>query len=558
MVQFKEDSVYVWFNEQSEKFMRQDGSYLLPGQTLDQRVTQICDAVQKYCGHIVPDIGNRIKENTKKGWYSFSTPVWTNFGTSRGLPISCFNSHIEDNMESILYTAAEIGMMSKLGGGTSAYFGELRPRGSEITGNGKSSGSVHFMQLFNTLINTISQGSTRRGSLAVYLPVDHPDILEFLRIKSDGFEIQDLSFGVCVDNKWLNEMIDGDKKKRKVWAKVLETRNLIGYPYIFFSDNVNDNVVDVYKQKEIKVNSSNLCSEILLGSSAEESFVCCLSSMNLLKYDEWKNTDAVELLVYLLDAVMQEFIDKTDGIRFMERAHKFAKNQRALGLGVQGWHYLLQKRGIAFESMEAKLLNVEAFSLIKEKSYEASSFLASQLGEPELMVGYGRRNATLNAIAPGKSSSEILGQISQCIEPLKSNYYVKDLAKGKISYRNPFLQNLLLEKGHDNEDVWMDILKNRGSVQHLDFLSQEEKDVFKTFEEISPKEVIIQAAQRQKYIDQGQSLNLMIHPKTPTKDVNALILDAWKLGIKTLYYQYSVNSSRELLLTNILECKSCS
>lgn len=551
------DKDYIWFNEQSEQFMRRDGSYLLPGQSLDSRVSQICDAVQKYYDSIIPDIGDRLKSNVKRGWYSFSTPVWTNFGTDRGLPISCFNSHVSDNMQSILYTLAEIGMMSKLGGGTSAYFGDVRPRGAEIKNNGKSSGSVHFMQLFNTLINTVSQGSTRRGSLAAYLPIDHKDILEFLRIKSDGFEIQDLSFGVCVTNDWMQSMIDGDSDKRKVWAKVLETRNLIGYPYIFFTDNVNNNTVDVYKDKQLKVKSSNLCSEITLPSTDTESFVCCLSSMNLLKYDEWKDTDAVELLVYLLDAVMEEFVVKTEGVQFMERAHNFAKNHRALGLGIQGWHYLLQSKGIAFESLEAKFLNTEVFKLIKDKSYKASENLANWFGEPELLKGYGRRNTTLNAIAPGKSSSEILGQISQSIEPLKSNYYVKDLAKGKISYRNPFLKTLLESKVNDTEEVWMDILKNKGSVQHLEFLTQEEKDIFKTFEEISPKEIIIQAAARQKYIDQGQSLNLMIHPKTPTKDVNSLIIEAWKLGIKTLYYQFSVNSSREMFLTNILECKSC-
>ena len=551
------DTEYVWFNDVSKEFMTRDGGYLLKDQTLDSRVSQICKTVENYYGDKVPGIYQRCKEYIKKGYWSFSTPVWTNFGTDRGLPISCFNSHIDDNMESILYTLAEIGMMSKLGGGTSAYFGDIRPRGAKIKNNGESSGSVHFMQLYNSLINTVSQGSTRRGSLATYLPIDHPDILEFLRIKSDGFPIQDLSFGVCVSDDWMQSMINGDPDKRHIWAKVLETRSLIGYPYIFFTDNVNNNTVDVYRDRGYKINSSNLCSEIALPSTSKESFVCCLSSMNLFYYEEWKNTDAVELLVYVLDAVMQEFIDKTESIKFMDRANAFAKRHRALGLGTLGWHSLLQSKMIPFESMEAKLLNVELFSMIKDKAYNASVNLAEMFGEPEMLKSYGRRNATLMAIAPTKSSATILGQVSEGIEPYKSNYYVKNLAKSKTTYRNPFLTDLLEKKGKNDESVWESILKNKGSVQHLDFMTQEEKDVFKTFEEISPKEIIIQAAQRQKYIDQSQSLNLMIHPKTPIKDVNALIIEAWRLGVKTLYYSYSVNASREMFVENILDCKSC-
>lgn len=554
------DNEYVWFNEHSKQFLEKD--YLLPGQTLDERVDIICQSFQNYLHRGFNDgraiqIAQQFKENFKKGWYSLSTPCWTNYGIDRGDPISCFGTYVSDNMESILEAQAEIGMMSKRGGGTSVYLGNLRPRGSSIRNNGKSSGAVHFAQLFEKQIQVISQGSSRRGSCAAYIDIDHADIEEFLAIKSVGHPIQDLSFGVCVPEGWMNSMIKGDDQKRKIWAKVLDSRIQTGYPYIWFIDNVNYNSPDVYQDKGMKITHSNLCSEIALADSDDESFVCCLSSMNLLYWEDWKDTDAVEILVYFLDSVMEEFIQKTEGVKFMERARRFAINQRALGLGVLGWHSLLQKKRIAFESMEAKFLNTLIFSQLKQRTTQASQELAFCFGIPELLKGYGRRNTTLMAIAPTKSSSFILGQVSEGIEPIKSNYFIKDLAKGKFVYKNPALEALLEEKGKNTEEVWMTILKDKGSVLSLSFLSQEEKDVFKTFEEISPKEIIIQASARQHYIDQGQSLNLMVHPKTPIKDINALMIEAWKLGIKGLYYQFSVNASKEMFITDILDCKSC-
>lgn len=543
---------YRWYNELSQQFLERE--YLLPNQTLDQRVDIICNKAEKILKK--PGFAKKFKENFQKGWYSLSTPIWTNFGNARGMPISCYGSHIEDTMDSILYTHAEIGVMSKYGGGTSAYFGELRPRGADIKDNGKSSGSVHFVQLFDKLIQIASQGSARRGSCAVYLPVDHPDIEEFLTIKSEGSPIQDISFGICVPEGWMQSMIDGDEAKRKVWAKVLQSRANTGYPYISFIDNLNNNTVDVYKDKKLKITHQNLCNEISLHNSKDESFVCDLSSMNILYYDEWKNTDAVELLVYFLDAVMEEFIEKASKIRFMERAVNFAKNQRAIGIGWLGWHSYLQSKMIPFESMEAKLLNGQIAKNIKESAYAASAKMAKEYGEPELLKGYGRRNTTLLAIAPTKSSAFIIGQVSEGIEPNKSNYYIKDLQKGKFSIKNNYLEKLLEEKGQNTSEVWVSILKKSGSVSHLEFLTQHEKDVFKTFSEISQKEIIVQAAQRQKFIDQGQSLNLMIHPSIPIKDVNALIIEAWKLGVKGLYYQISVNAAQEFS-RNILSCSSC-
>jgi len=543
---------YRWLTELSQIFLERD--YLVNGQTVDQRVDEICNTAERFLNK--PGFAARFKENFQKGWYSLSTPIWTNFGNDRGLPISCFGSTISDSMESIAYTWAEVAMMTKYGGGTSATFGNLRPRGAEIKNNGTSSGSVHFMQAFENLIQIVSQGSTRRGNFAAYLPIDHADIMEFLQIRTEGFPIQDLSFGVCVPDYWLQAMIDGDAEKRKVWAKVLEMRANFGYPYISFIDNANNNTVDCYKEKGMKITHSNLCNEIYLADNEEESFVCDLSSMNILYYDEWKDTDAVELLVYLLDAVMTEFIQKAKNIKFMERAVRFAERHRALGVGWLGWHSYLQSKMIPWESMEAKFHNTQIAKNIKDAAYKASAKLAEEYGEPEVCKGYGRRNTTLLAIAPTKSSAFILGQVSEGIEPHRTNYYIKDLQKGKFTIKNAELEKLLKAKGKDTEEVWKSILMNGGSVQHLDFLTEEEKNVFKTFAEISPKEIVIQAAQRQKYIDQGQSLNLMIHPSIPTKDVNSLIIEGWKMGIKGLYYQISVNAAQNFA-RSILTCTSC-
>jgi ribonucleoside-diphosphate reductase alpha chain len=407
-------------------------------------------------------------------------------------------------------------------------------------------------------MNVVSQGNVRRGSFAAYLPIDHIDIEEFLKIKSDGCDIQDLSIGVLVSDEWMKKMIDGDKDARKIWGLVIKKRFESGYPYIFFSDNANNQAPKIYKDKGLKINSSNLCSEIFLSNSEDESFVCDLSSLNLETWEEWKSTDAVETLVYFLDAVMSEFIEKTEGMKFMEAPRKFATNQRALGVGVLGWHSLLQSKMIPFESMEAKMLNNQIWKTIRHASDMATGTLAALLGPAPIYQGTNelRRNVTTLAVAPTTSSSFILGQVSPSIEPLNSNYYVRDLAKGKFSYKNPYLKKLLKQKNQDNDEIWKSILIRGGSVQHLDFLSDHEKDVFKTFEETSQKEIIIQAASRQRYIDQGQSLNMLIPAGTPPKAVNELIIFAWKQGIKSLYYQRSTNPA-QTLARNILTCKSC-
>jgi ribonucleoside-diphosphate reductase alpha chain len=477
-------------------------------------------------------------------------------GTERGLPISCFNVHVPDNIEGITHKLGEVIMQTKLGGGTSGYFGSLRGRGSAVTDNGKSSGAVSFMRLFDTAMDTISQGGVRRGAFAAYLDIDHPDIMEFLQIKNIGHPIQNLFFGVCLPDYWMQNMIDGDMEKREIWARLLECRQQKGLPYIFFTDNVNRNKPQVYKDLNYTIHASNLCSEIMLPSNEDESFICCLSSMNLETYDEWKDSDAVRLAIFFLDAVLQEFIVKTEDNHYLANANRFAKRHRALGLGVLGWHSYLQKNMIPFEGMRAKQLTSLIFKDIRERADKATQDLARIYGEAPLLKGYGRRNTTLLAIAPTTSSSAILGQTSPGIEPFSSNYYKAGLSKGNFMRQNKFLKKVLEEKGTSNEDTWRSIMLHHGSVQHLTELTPEEKAVFKTFKEISQLEIIQQAAIRQQYIDQSQSLNLNIPSNLPVKEVNKLMIEAWKLGIKTLYYQRSQSVSKELV-TSLVDCKSC-
>jgi ribonucleoside-diphosphate reductase alpha chain len=557
------EKTFAWLNENSRKFLA--AGYLGEGITAEERIANIARRAEEILQ--MPGYAEKFYHYMSQGYYSLASPVWSNFGKERGLPISCFGSHIDDDIGNILYSQSEVGMMSKLGGGTSGYFGKIRHRGAEIKDNGQASGAVHLMKLFESMVDVVSQGSVRRGRFSPYLPIDHPDIMEFLEIGTEGNPIQELTHGVTVTNDWMQEMIDGDNDKRTVWAKVLQSRGEMGYPYIFFTDNANNNAADVYKDKKLPIYASNLCTEIMLPSDHKWSFVCVLSSINVLHYDKWKDTDAVETMIYFLDAVITEFLEKLERYKnspnlddqqtflFMERAYNFSKDNRALGMGALGWHSLLQSKMLPFDSQEAYNLNSEVFKLIQKRSNIASKHLAEKFGEPELLKGYGRRNTTLNAIAPTTSSAFILGQVSQGIEPIWSNIYVKDIAKIKTTIKNPFLVKLLEDKGMNTPEVWKEIRDMDGSVQGLDFLSENEKEVFKTYPEIDQLSIIYQAANRQNYIDQGQSLNIIIHPDTPTKEVNKIHVTAWKLGLKSLYYQHSMNAAQKFKQKK--ECESC-
>lgn len=862
-----------WLNKDSRTYLGR--GYLKENQTAEERIREIADAAEGYLG--IKGFADEFEDYMMRGWISLSSPVWSNFGAGRGLPIACNGSYVDDNIDSILGKTAEIGKMTQLGAGTSAYYGALRQRGSAISTGGTADGPVHYMELVSATTNIVSQGNVRRGHCAVYLPVEHPDIKEFLHLREEGSSIQNLSLGVCISDEWMHSMVNGDKDKRKIWMRIIQKRFESGYPYIFFTDNVNNGAPEVYRNNNMKIHASNMCVagetliltdtgykridslagsavsvwngtefsvaqvektgenqkllevtvssgqtlkcteyhdfyvvrngkevkvkanelkvsdklvkfklpviegetqlehaytngffsgdgyqesngkariylygekkslkpylhtdgiwndqelrsvtttsglkdkfmvpdatysvasrvewlaglldsdgtvldnngsvqfqimsiekeflqsvqlmlqtlgvnssitlnreaearlmndskggqalynckniyrlnissngvynlvglglntnrltfttkkpnreagrfptitsivkvagthdtfcfnepkqhkgmfngiltgqcvEIALPSSPDESFVCCLASLNLLHYDDWKDTRVARILTMFLDAVMQEYIDKTEGVPFMEAARRFAMRHRAIGVGVLGWHSFLQSKMIPFESVEAKELNKSMHEHIFNECLAGSKELAEILGEPELLKGYGRRNTTVMAIAPTTSSSFILGQVSPSIEPLNSNYFTKDLQKGKFGFKNPHLKALLKELGQDTKEIWDDILLHGGSVQHLPFLSDKEKAVFKTFGEIAQIEIIVQAADRQKFLDQGQSLNLMIHPEAPLKDVNLIMIEAWKQGIKSLYYQRSTNPSQELA-RELLSCQAC-
>lgn len=390
---------FYWLNSDSRTFLKR--GYLDEGVEPYDRYLEIAKAAEGYLK--IEGFADKFIDYLSRGFYSLATPVIINFGKTKGLPISCNGSYIDDTMESILDKHAEVGIMSKYGAGTSAYFGSIRPRGSAISGGGESSGSVHFMQLFDTVSNVVSQNSARRGAFAAYLPVEHADIEEFLEIRSESSKLQDINIGVTITDDWMNGLLGGDKDKRKIWGKIVQKRFETGYPYIFFHDTVNNNAPQVYKDKGKTIWSSNLCAEINLSSSIDESFVCDLSSLNLLHWDEIQKTDAIETLIYFLDAVMEEYIIKTAAIKHMQAAHNFAKRQRALGLGVLGWHSYLQSKLIAYESFEAKMQNVAIWKVIAERCDKATKELAALFGEPELLKGYGIRNVTTRAVAPTTS-----------------------------------------------------------------------------------------------------------------------------------------------------------
>ncbi|KXX69156.1 ribonucleotide-diphosphate reductase subunit alpha [Flammeovirga sp. SJP92] len=547
------DSHPKWMTDEGLQTLK--SGYLLEGENVRDAVTRIAKAAASRLKR--PDFEKRFFDAIWNNYLCPASPVWSNMGTERGLPISCFGSYVPDSIAGIGSTLAEVMMMSKIGGGTSINVSDVRPRGSDITNNGTSNGVYPFLEMFDSVINGTNQGNTRRGMLAAYLDVEHGDIDEFLTIKDVGKSIQNIFMGVSVSDNFIQKVKEGDQRSREVWAKVIKSRIEKGIPYILYKDNANNQRPRWYKDQGMEIKASNLCSEIMLPSNDEESFVCCLSSLNLVRYDEWKDIDLVETAIFFLDAVMEEFIAKAKDIPHMERAVNFAKNHRALGLGVLGWHSFLQKKKIPFAGIAADSWTRIIFKQIKEQSIRASEKLASAYGEPKVMMDTGRRNSTLLTVAPTTSNALIAGGYSTGIEPIASNYYVMDSAKGTFSRKNKNLEALLDEKGLNTPDVWKQILADGGSVQNIGGLTEEEKELFLTFKEINQLQIVKQAALRQSYLDQSQSLNLNFPPTTPVKEINKVMLEAHALGVKTLYYQRSESILRTQMNVTGDECISC-
>lgn len=532
-----------WLSDEALKVLAK--GYLLPGETARDMWKRCASTAGKVLNR--PDIGTDILEMFWLGYFGGATPVLSNLGTSRGLSCSCYGHSIADNTNSIFSHLKEVAALSKYGGGVGNYFGNLRPSGSPITGGGTSGSTVDWMRLYDRTAATVSQGNTRRGSFALYQRIDHPDLMEALRskdhTKGDPRNFIDSNLAVIITDDWMQEMIDGDQSKYEIFSEVLKTRMSSGSPYLIFIDNANNQAPSCFRERNLEIIQSQLCAEIFLFSDDNHTFTCFLSSMNLAKYDEWKNwrgscsgKTAVELAIYFLDSVVSDFLTKAASKPSMGRAIRFTKKARALALGSMGLHALYQSRGLPFASPEARALNIEVHSLIQEQSLKASQDMAKEYGEPEWCEGHGVRHATRTAIAPTKTNSVICGAVSEGIEPLTANLFTAGNAKGTFVRKNPYLQKHLASIGQDTPEVWTSIREARGSVQHLKFIDDRAREVFKTAREIDQFELIRQASDRQKFICQGQSLNLFVDPEISAEDLVRLHLSAWKMGLKSLYY----------------------
>ena len=512
--------------------------YLLDNETPKGMYERISKASADRLGH--PEYAPKFFELFWKNWLCPATPVAANMGTTRALPISCFGLSVPDTTKGIMGTMTEVAMLTKHGGGIGTYWGDVRSRGSVIHGNGFSEGIVPFLKILDSTIIGISQGSTRRGAASVYLPIEHGDFDEFINIRRPQGDVNrqcmNINHAVTIGDEFMQQVVDGDPDARRKWKEVLKSRFETGEPYLMFRDTVNRDRPDCYKGNNLEVKTSQLCSEITLFNDENHTFVCCLSSMNLTRWDEWKNTDAVYWSIWFLDGVMTEFIDRAKSIYGFERAVRFSEKSRALGLGVLGWHSYLQNRMVAMDSMEAYLENRVIFKHIQDKSLKASQDLAKEYGEPEWCQGYGIRNTHRNAVAPTASNSVISGNVSPGIEPLAANAYAHKTAKGTFLQKNRKLMEVLETHKQNTDEVWKSIVQNEGSVQHLNFLDENEKAVFLTAREINQFVLVKLAAARQPFIDQTQSVNLFFPANTDPGYFNQVHLEAWRSGMHTLYY----------------------
>lgn len=516
------------------------GNYLNGDETPKQAYKRLSRTASKLLNN--PELESKFFHIFWNGWLIPSTPVMVNFGTDKGLPISCFSGRVGDDMHDIGRKELELRMLSKHGGGTAYDFTPLRSAGTPIKNGllGTSDGVVPFMKSYDSTIISSKQGSTRRGAVAMYLDIEHNDYEDFLEVREPKGDINrqchNIHQGAVISDSFMHAVQASDGRERKRWLATLKKRVKTGEPYTMFKDNANRNLPEFWKKHNLKIHHSNLCSEIFLPTDENHTLVCCLSSMNLHKFDEWENTDTVELAIFFLDAVIQEFINKGDNIKGIEDAVRFAKKSRALGLGTLGWHSYLQSKKIPFISIYAIGQTNKIFGLIREQAELATAKLAELYGEPEWTKGFNRRNLTLMAIAPNRSSSKLAGNLSQGIEPIAANVYVDDDAKGLHIRRNPELTKVLEAKERNIPEVWDQIIADKGSVINIRCLSEEEKDVFKTFKEINQLELVKQAGIRQQYIDQGQSLNLAFQQDAPAKFINQVHMTAWEVGLKALYY----------------------
>ena len=551
-----------WMNEVSLATISK--GYLLEGETPKIAYKRVADTIAKRLDK--PELANKFFRYIWKGWLNLASPVLSNTGTDRGLPISCFGIDTPDSIRGIGLTNAELMRLTSLGGGVGISLSRVRGRGERIGdgSTGQSEGVVPWAKIYDSTIIATNQGAVRRGAASVNLDINHPDIHEYLEIRrpkgDPNRQCLNLHQAVMVDDSFMQRLEHREQEAMDLWVKILKSRVETGEPYIMYKDNVNNNNPAAYKKNNLEVTMTNICSEITLFTDEEHSFICCLSSVNLTKYDEWKNSDLVETAIYFLDGVLEEFLAKTSGRESLVRPHRSAKKGRAVGLGVLGWHTLLQNKRIPFASIAATSLTHQIFSDMRTKAEAASRKLADEYGEPVWCRGTGQRNTHLLAIAPTVSNSTIAGGVSAGIEPIPANVFTFNSAKGTFIRKNKALEDYLEERGHNTEEVWDQIMKDRGSIANLpeDVMPAEDKPIFLTFAEINQLQLVEQAAVRQKYIDQTQSLNLAFDPTDSPKFINEVHQTAWRLGIKTLYYLRTDSViNGDIGSRTSLDCLSC-
>jgi ribonucleoside-diphosphate reductase alpha chain len=561
------------------------GGYLLPNETPKDAYMRVASTVAKRL--YKPELTEKFFEYIWNGWLNLASPVLSNTGTDRGLPISCFGIDVGDSIQEIGGKNLEMMLLAKHGGGVGIGINMIRPAGAKITGNGTSDGVVPFCKVYDSTILATNQGSVRRGAASVNINIDHGDFEEWLEIREPKGDVnrQSLNLHQCavVGDKFMRKLEEGDAEARRKWSKLLQKRKATGEPYILFKGNTNKSNPEAYKKNGLKVHMTNICSEITLHTDENHSFVCCLSSLNLSKYNEWKDTNLIYHAIWFLDGVLEEFIQKAKGLKGFENSVRFAEKGRALGLGVLGWHTYLQQNGIPFEGIQAQFETRRIFSQIKIESERASRELAEVYGEPLWCRDTGLRNTHLRAIAPTVSNSKLSGNVSPGIEPWAANVFTEQSAKGTFIRKNKELIKVLKKVGIDTEETWNKILEDGGSIQDLNILddwgyinkklvylpdaSEQDmllgydtvKDVFKTFKEINQLELVSQAGIRQQYIDQSVSLNLAFPSTATPKWINQVHFEAWKKGVKTLYYTRTESVLRGDIAAKAMDpdCISC-
>ena len=562
--------------------------YLLEGETPKDAYWRVATTVAKRLQK--PEMASKFFDYIWKGWLNLASPVLSNTGTERGLPISCFGIDVADSIHDIGSKNLEMMLLAKHGGGVGIGINQIRPAGAKIQGNGTSDGVVPFCKIYDSTILATNQGSVRRGAASVNIDIEHKDFWEWLEIREPKGDVnrQSLNLHQCVivPDGFMQKIKEGDKEARKRWAALLRKRRATGEPYIMFKGNVNNANPDAYKNNGLKVYMTNICSEIALHTDENHSFVCCLSSLNVAKYDEWKDTDLIYTATWFLDGVLEEFIQKAKYMRGFENSIRSAEKGRALGLGVLGWHTYLQDRNIPFEGLTAQFETRKIFSELKTESEKASRDMAKEYGEPLWCVGTGMRNTHLRAVAPTVSNSKLSGNVSPGVEPWAANVFTEQTAKGTFIRKNNTLERSLETIGKNTKETWDKILEDGGSVQgidwmdsyyvhhgelegtpiHKDELSEQDmsdfipmKDVFRTFKEINQMELVRQAGVRQQYVDQSVSLNLAFPSTADPKFINQVHLEAYDQGIKTLYYMRTESVLRGDIATRATDpdCLSC-